>query len=344
MFAVRLHEYGGPEVLSYEEIPAPAPGPGQVLIEIGSAAVNFADLMRRRNDPYPFPTPLPFVPGGEVAGTVSALGEGTDGPPHGTPVFALLGEDGSSGYAQYGVADARQVIPIPPGIGEEDASTLIVAGCTAMLTLRQAAGLQPGEAVLIHGAAGGVGSFAIQLAKVLGAGRVIAAASTPQRREHALALGADAAVDPGTAGWTAEVRELTGGRGPDVALEMTGGDVFAQTLSCLAPFGRMVVSGLAGGRPPAFDAATLEPFFYDPAPNQSLVAFNLGLWFGLRGHVAQAALGELMGHVASGAVKVPVGTILPLADAVEAHRMLEERRVTGKIVLKPWASGERSPR
>lgn len=225
---------------------------------------------------------------------------------------------------------------IPPGISEEEASTLIVAGSTAMLTLKQAGRVQPGDAVLIHGAAGGVGGFAVQLAKALGAGSVIAAASTAEKREHALALGADSAVDPGQAGWADAVRELTGGRGADIALEMTGGEVFAQTLSCLAPFGRMVVSGLASRRPPVFDTDAVMRFFYDPALNQSLIAFNVGLWFGLRGEVAQAALGELIGHVASGAVEVPVGTVLPLSEAAMAHRMLEERRATGKIVLKPW--------
>lgn len=339
MFAVRLHSYGGPEVLTLEDVEMPRPGPGQILIAVGTASVNFADLVRRRNDPYPFPTPLPFTPGGEVAGTVHELGEGVEGPPVGTPVFAVLGDDGSSGYAQYALTFAEQVIPIPPGITEDQASILSVAGATAMLILRQAGRFAAGESVLVPGAAGGVGSYATQIARALGAGTIIGLASTPDKRAASRALGADHVLDPADRGWPEQVRELTGGRGVDLALEMVGGERFTQTLGCLAPFGRLVVFGLAGGIQPTFDASTVGRVFYDPAPNQEVIAFNVGQWFALRPESAQQAIGELIGLVASGAVEVPIAAALALDQAAEAHRMLEERRVAGKIVLKPSLSG-----
>lgn len=336
MQKIQMTEFGGPEVLAVTEAPVPDPGRGQILVKVESAAVNFADVIRRRNSPYPFPTPLPFTPGGEVAGTVDMLGAGVDGPPVGTPVFALVGDDGSNGYAQYAVADAAQVIPIPPGLSADEAAGIVVAGATAIITLTEVARLATGETVLVQGAGGGVGLYAVQIAKILGA-TVIGAASSPDRRAAAGAAGADHVVDYTRGGWSDEIRELTGGHGVDVVLEVGGDTTFAPSVAALAPFGRLVVVAMAGGRPLTLDPATISRFFYDPAPNQSLHAFNVGLWFGLRPHAAVAALGTLIGHVASGQVKVHVGTVLPLARAADAHQLLEDRAGTGKIILKPWA-------
>lgn len=338
MQAVRIHRFGGPDVLTVDEVPVPDPGPGEVLVRVEAAAVNFADVMRRRADPYPFPTPLPFTPGSEVAGTVEALGEGVAGPPPGTPVLALVGADGSSGYAQYAVAAADRVIPIPDGVGAEAAAGIIVAGTTAMLLLTEAAPAAEGAAVLIPGAAGGVGSVAVQLAsRVLGAGTVIGLAGSPARRARVLELGAHHALDSADPAWPEAVRELTGGRGADVALEMAGGETFARTLGVLAPLGRMAVYGLAGGQPPQLDGGLAARWLYDPALNQSITAFNLGAWFGLAPERAAAALGRLLALVAEGRVHVPVGEVLSLDRAADAHRLLEGRAALGKVVLAPWA-------
>ena len=337
MKAIRMYEFGTPEVLRYEEVSTPIAGPGQVLIKVEAVAVNYADLMRRRNDPYPFPTTLPFTPGSEVAGTVAALGAGVAGPPVCTPVFALVGNDGSNGYAQYALAHAAQVIPIPAGLSVEVASALVVAGTTAMLTLKEAARLQPGERVLVQAAAGGVGSYAVQLAKQLGAGTVIATASTPEKRAQALARGADYALDYTQPDWPSQVRELTNGQGADVILEMNGGQVFAQSLACLAPFGRLVVYGMASREVGQLSQQALLELLYTPAPNQQLIGFNLGLWFGLRPQAAVAALGALIDLVASGQVQVPISSVLPLEQAAQAHRLIESRQVTGKVILAPWA-------
>lgn len=332
MKAVRLHRHGGPDVLVHEEVATPEPGPGQLLIRVEAVAVNYADTMRRRNDPYTFPSEPPFIPGGEVAGTIEALGPGVEGPPVGTAVFATVGAGGSTGYAQFAVANAGQVIPIPPGLDAAQASALVVAGVTAVLTIRDAGRLQKGESVLVQAAAGGVGSYAVQLAKLLGAGTVIAAASTAEKRAAALALGADHAVDYSAPGWTDQVRELTGGKGVDLVLEMTGGPIFAESLSALAPFGRSVVYGLASRAFAPFDPQTTIV-----GMNQSVIGFYLGGYFVHRSAEAIGALQLLIGHVLSGAVKVQIGHVLPLSRAAEAHRLLESRETTGKIILQPWA-------
>ena len=225
-----------------------------MLIKVESASVNYSDTMRRRDLPYPFPTRPPFVPGGEVAGTVHAWGPGVDGPPVGTPVFALAGADGSTGYAQYALADSSRVVPVPEGLSCDEACGLVIAGGTAMLALTVTARLSPGESVLVEGAGGAVGSFVLQLAKHLGAGTVIGAAGTAQRREAALAAGADAVVDYTADGWIEDVRELTGG-GADVVLHCSGGDRLSSALAYLAPFGRLVVIGLASGEPGVLTAS-----------------------------------------------------------------------------------------
>lgn len=336
MQAVRAAQAGTPDSLVYQQLPLPQPGPGQVLLRVESASVNFSDVKRRRGDVYPFPTRYPFVPGGEVAGTVAALGAGVDGPAVGTPVFALVGGDGQGGYAQYALAYAAQVTPLPPGLDADRASVLLVAGTTAVLLLRQAARLVPGERVLVPAAAGAVGSYLVQLARHLGAGRVIAAVSSKHKAGVAQALGAHETVDYTAPAWAAQVRELTGGEGVDVLLEASGGAVLAEGLQALAPFGRAVVYGAASGHDAALGAATLRALLYDPAQNQSLSAFNLGGWFMQRPALAGAAVAELIGLVATGAISVPAIEALPLQQAALAHQRLESRASCGKMVLKPW--------
>jgi len=336
MKAVRIHQFGTPDVLIYEDVADLTPGPGQILIKVESASVNFADIMRRSGAPYPFPTPLPFIPGAEIGGTVQALGQEVDGPPVGTQVFALSGEGGSTGYAQYALAYASQVIPLPPGMDTDQAAALIVAGLAALLIVREVAALQPGESILIPGAGGGVGSYAIQMARLFGAGMIIGAASSPEKRQAALDCGADHAVDYTQAGWAEQVREMTGGRGADVVLETIGGHIFQDSVSCLAPFGRLVVYGMASLEPLALDQDTILRTFYNPSPNQSIHVFNLGLWFGMKPDRAGQALGDLIGLAASGRITIPVHRTLPLSQAAEAHRLIEQRRAVGKIVLKPW--------
>lgn len=335
MKAIQMTEQGGPEVLQLVELPDPEPGPGQVLIRVESAAVNFSDVLRRRGDDYPVPTPSPFVPGAEVAGIVAALGEGVDGPPLGTPVFAVVGADASGGYAELALAYAPSVIPIPPGLEPDVAAGIVVAGLSATIMLKHVARLREGQSVFIPAAAGGLGGFAVQIAKLLGAGQVIAGASTPQKRELALGLGADEAVGYTEAGWDDVVRKLTGGTGVDVAFEMTSPSHLMETLRILAPFGTLVTYGSVSGTTEGLDSSALVPMLYDPAPNQFLTGFNMGPWFEHRQAEVGAGLQQLIGWVATGEVRVPVSQALPLADAEQAHRLIETGATTGKIILKP---------
>lgn len=329
MKAVRIHAFGGPDMLTVEERPVPQAGPGEVLIRIDAAAVNYADVVRRRNGPYPHTTQLPATLGIEVAGTIVALGDGVQGWAPGAPVFAVL-PNALGGYAQYAVAPAATVVPVPAGMDADVACTLVVSGVTALQMLRDVARLQPGETVFIPAAAGGVGGYALQVARLLGAGRIIAAGGTKERRADAIRLGATDTVDSGLANWSEHVLALTDGRGADVVLEMVGGPFFDQSLAALAPFGRLVVYGQVGET-----AAQLDPLVLQ-GRNQSVAGYYVGGWFAGRREEAVEALKALVGHVLSGRLQVQIGHALPLHQASEAHRLIEARQARGKIVLKPW--------
>jgi NADPH:quinone reductase len=331
MKAIRFHEHGEPEVLRYEDVADPAPGPGQVLLRVAAAGVNYADASRRKGGTsYPRPTPLPFTPGSEIVGTVEKLGAGVSGIERGATVMAWLGQ---GGYAEMAVADAADLLPVPEGVKPVEALSLIIQGLTAALVLKGSARLQAGESVLVEGAAGGVGVLAVQLAKIYGAGRVIGAASTPAKRDLVASLGADATVDYSRAGWGAEVKAKNGGKPVDVILEMTGGAVFEEALDCLAPFGRMVGYGNASHQPMSLNVQRLY------AQCQTVTGFFLsGFIAGQsrdRGAFATKLLTELGGYIRDGRLRLQLGGTYKLAQAADAHRAIEGRDTTGKIVLVP---------
>jgi len=334
MKAARVLERGGAR-FSLDDVPTPRPGPGQILVKVESAAVNFSDVKRRRGDVYPFATTFPWIPGGEIAGTVVAHGPGVETPPIGARVFGLAGLDGQGGYAQYAVAQAVTVGPIPPGLTFDGASVLLIAGTTAQLLLTQAARLAAGERVLVPSATGGVGSFLVGLARRLGAGRIVAAVHGADKVERARKLGAHDVVDTEAEDWPERVLASTGG--VDVALEASGGPELERTLRCLAPFGRLVVYGAASGRSATLGPAAMERLLYAPAANQSISGFNVGFFFQERPAVAAAALQSLVEDVLHERVRLPQIQALPLSEAAKAHRELESRATSGKLVLKPWA-------
>lgn len=326
MKAVRFHSTGGPEVLVYEDVPDPTPKEGEVLIKIEAVGLNFADTMRRRGEAYPEPSPTPFILGVEVAGTVAALGKGVTSIEVGTSVLAT---PGAGGYAQYICVPAAMVVPLPAGVDPVAASALVAHGLSAAFALRNAAKLVEGETVLIEAAAGGVGSFMVQLAKLYGAGKVIAAASTPEKRALAERLGADATVDYTVPGWAEKVRELTGGRGVDVAIEMVGGENTNQTLAAMATFGRMIVVGQASSKTALIDPWTLND------NSHSVIGFYVSNYAAIPGLI-QSTMGEIMGFVMAGKLAPQIGAVMPLSKAADAHRLFEGRKSMGKIVLQPW--------
>jgi NADPH:quinone reductase len=336
MKAARTHNKGGADELMFEDVLTPQPGPGQVLIRVESASVNFSDVKRRRGDTYPFPTVFPYVPGGEVAGTVAAIGSGAEMHTVGSKVFALVGGDGQGGYAQFALAYAPQVFAIPQGLDMDRASALTIAGATAMLLLKEVGELKAGQSVAIPAAAGGVGSYAIQIAKILGASKVIALAGGPEKLKHALKLGADVGINQRDTDWPEQVMKATGDKGVDLLLEANGAQSLREGMRATASFGRVIVYGSASGKDATLDADTVKHWLYEPAPNQTITAFNLGGWFTERPGRAGPIMGELIGMVVSGAIKTPELHLMPLFKAREAHRLLENRETTGKIVLKPW--------
>ena len=230
MRAVQVSEFGGPDVLREEDLPVPEPGPDQVLIEVRRAGINFADT-HQRTDSYLSRSELPFVPGTEVAGVRADTGE---------RVVALTG---TGGYAQYAVAPTAQTFPIPDGVDDETALALVVQGLTAWHLYATSAHLRPGEAVVVHAGAGGVGSLAIQLGSRFQAGRVIATASSEEKRQLCLELGADAAIDSSPEDLRQRLIAANEGRRVDAVFEMTGGEVFRPVAAALAPFGRLVTYG-----------------------------------------------------------------------------------------------------
>lgn len=327
MKVIQFHEHGEPDVLKYEEVERPTPGAGQVLVKIEAVGINYADAMKRRNS-YLTKTPVPHVLGGEIAGTVEAVGEGVQGLQPGARVLAIT-ETG--GYAQYTLVDARQLFPIPDSLSFEEATTVPVQGMTAYEILKMSGQLKPGESVLVHAAAGGVGVFSVQLAKLMGAGKVIATASNPQKLELARSLGADVLINYTEPDWPAKVKEATDGKGADVILEMVGGEVFHQNLKCLALFGRMVIFGAASKELPTFNPTQLM------YRNHAVV----GYWLvnSLRFPKMYAEhMQELLGWIGEGKVKLIVEHTFPLAEAAKAHSMLEGRQTVGKLVLLPHRS------
>lgn len=326
MKAVRFYTTGGPEVLVHEDLPDPSLCEDEILIKVDAVGMNFADVMRRRGEYYPTPTPLPFILGAEVAGTIAAVGAQVTNWQVGMRVMAIPRE---GGYAQYVCVPASTAILLPPGVDSETAVALVVQGLTAAISLRQAARLSGGDSVLVTAAAGGVGSIAIQLAKLFGAGKVIAAAGTPQKRALARSLGADATIDYGLPDWSGRVRELTKGRGVDVALDLIGGDTTVHCIKTLAPYGRLVVIGRAGGKSAQIDPWPLTEL------NLSVIGFFVTAYL-TDPFLIRAAVSELMGYLVSGQLKMRPGAVLPLTQVAEAHRLLESRQTTGKVVLQPW--------
>jgi NADPH2:quinone reductase len=329
MKAIRYHTKGGPEVLVYEDIPDPVPGPGQVLIRVLAAGINYADTARRSGAHYPRPTPLPFVPGGEVVGTIESLGPGVTTAAIGETVIGWIPQ---GGYAELAVADAAGLLRVPQGVEPVQALALIVQGLSAALILKRSAQLQQGDSVFIEGAAGGVGVLAVQLARIYGAGRVIGAASSEAKRALVCDLGADTAIDYTQPGWPALVREANGDRPVDIILEMTGGAVFEQSFACLAPFGRMVVYGNASRQPMQLNVQSLL------SPNQSVTGFFLGGFIAAQrdgSRLIGDLLAELAGYVREGRLRLHIGGTYKLAEAGAAHRALEGRQTSGKLVLVP---------
>jgi NADPH2:quinone reductase len=317
MQAVQVKEFGGPEVLEVADLPTPEPSDGEVLIEVTAAGINYADTHKAENA-YLEPTELPYVPGIEVVGRA----------PDGRRVGALLLH---GGYAEYATAARAATFEVPEGVEDGAAAALSVQGLTAYHLLRTCARLQEGESVVVHAAAGGVGSLAVQLAKLWGAGTVIATASSEEKRALALDLGADVAVDSTEPELRDAIVEANDGHRVDVVLEMLGGQAFTESFRCLRRFGRLVTFGQASRVPPP----PLEPIKLWVG-SKSVIGFWLNDCFARPAMITEG-LGELLRLTAEGRLKPIVGGAYPLSEARRAHEDLRARRTTGKLILEPGA-------
>jgi NADPH2:quinone reductase len=313
MKAIQISEFGGPEVMKLVEIDEPEAGNDEVLLDITAIGINYADTHQVENS-YLSAQTLPLVPGIEVVGTNNGK--------------RYLAAVSSGGYAEKALAHKSSLFPIPDGVSDNDALCMLVQGATAWHLLKTMAHMQKGESVVVHAAAGGVGTLAIQLAKLWG-GTVIAVTSTPEKAALAKSLGADALVDAAEPNLAKAIRTANGGKGVDIILEMVGGPTFDQSLLALADFGRLVTFGMASRTTPT----PLHPGSLMHG-SKTVAAFWLANCFG-KPELLDDVLVELFGLVESGKIKPVIGATYPLDQAVDAHRAMLARGTTGKIVLKP---------
>ncbi|MEJ5945529.1 NAD(P)H-quinone oxidoreductase [Pseudokineococcus basanitobsidens] len=318
-----MREPGGTDVLGVEEVPDPAPGPGEVLVEVAAAGVNRADLMQRQGQ-YPPPAGESETLGLECSGVVAALGDGVEGWAVGDEVCALLA---GGGYAEHVVVPAGQLLPVPRGVDLVDAAALPEVACTVWSNIFMSAGLREGELLLVHGGGSGIGTFAIQLARAWGA-RVAVTAGSADKLEACRGLGAEVLVNYREQDFVEQVRAATDGRGADVVLDVVGAPYLQRNVAVLAPGGRVAIIGMQGGRRAELDLGALL------ATRGVVMATSLRA----RPRAEKAAIvasvrEHVWPYVEDGRVRPVVHARLPLDDVARAHEVLEESSHVGKVLL-----------
>jgi NADPH:quinone reductase len=320
--AIRVHSSGGPEVLRVEDLPTPSPGPGQALIQVDAAGVNFIDVYHRTGL---YPRDLPFTIGVEAAGTVTAIGSGVNNLQAGDRVATC---DAIGAYAEYALAAADRLVPLPDRVSTRTAAAVLLQGITAQYLVSSAYPLGRGATCLIHAAAGGLGLLLCQLAKRRGA-RVIGTVSTEEKARLARGAGADYVILYTETDFQAEVKQLTGGAGVQVVYDSVGRTTFLKGLDCLARRGMMVLLGQSSGPVEPFDPGLLSR-----KGSLFLTRPSFGHYSASRAELLERAA-EVLGGVADGTLMVRIGREMPLSEAEAAHRELEGRRTTGKVLLIP---------
>jgi NADPH2:quinone reductase len=320
--AIRIHASGGPDVLRFEEVEPPVPGPGQVVMAIEAVGVNFIDVYERLGQ---YRIPLPATPGREAAGTVAAVGPGVTG--------VLVGDRVAShnvrgAYAQLAAVPADRLVPLPDGVSARQGAALMLQGITAHYLATSTHALEPGDACLVHAAAGGVGLLLCQIAKRRGA-RVIATVSTAEKAALARDAGADTVINYTEQDFETEVARLTGGAGVQVVYDSVGKITFDRGLRCLAPRGLMVLYGQSSG-----PVDPLDPQVLNQRGSLYLTRPTLAHYVATRAELLRRS-GDLFSWLLEGWLRLRIGAEFPLERAADAHRALEERRTTGKVLLIP---------
>ncbi|HST57636.1 MAG TPA: quinone oxidoreductase [Longimicrobium sp.] len=321
MRAVRVHAHGGAEAMRMEEVPVPRPGAGEALVRLEAAGVNFIDVYKRMGL---YKVPLPATPGEEGAGTVAAVGEGVADVRVGDRV-AWAGVGGA--YAEYAVVPAAKLVPLPEGVSATLGAAVMLQGMTAHYLAASTYPLRVGDRCLVHAAAGGVGLLLVQIAKRRGA-HVIATAGSDEKAELARGAGADHVIVYTREDFVAETRRWTGGAGLQVIYDSVGKTTFLPGLDLLAPRGMMVLFGQSSG-----PVEPMDPQLLNQKGSLFLTRPKLGDYILTRDELLWRA-GELFAWIAAGELSVRVGAEFPLAEAAEAHRALEGRRTTGKVLLR----------
>jgi NADPH2:quinone reductase len=324
MNAVRIHQVGGPEALVYEEVADPQAGPGQAVVRIEAAGLNFIDIYHRTGF-YKVATPPPFVLGQEAAGTVTAIGEGVSEVAVGDRV-AWCGVLGT--YGELAAVPAARLVKLPDGVSARQGAAILLQGMTAHYLATSTYPLRPGDACLVHAAAGGVGQLLCQIAKLRGA-RVFATVSTEDKARLARQAGADEVILYTRQDFEAEVKSATGGRGVQVVYDGVGRTTFDKGLACLAPRGMMALFGQSSGA-----VAPVDPGRLMTQGSLFLTRPTVAHYIATREELAARAA-DLFGWLAAGKLQVQVGAEFPLRNAAEAHRALEARQTTGKVLLIP---------
>ncbi|MCD9143837.1 NAD(P)H-quinone oxidoreductase [Streptomyces albireticuli] len=323
MHAITINEPGGPESLVWSEVPDPVPGEGEVLVEVVAGAVNRADVMQRQGFYDPPPGASPY-PGLECSGRIAALGPGVAGWAVGDEVCALLA---GGGYAEKVCVPAGQLLPVPDGMDLVTAAALPEVTATVWSNVFMVAHLRPGETLLVHGGGSGIGTMAVQLAKAVGA-RVAVTAGSQEKLERCRELGADILIDYRRQDFVEELDKVTGGVGADVILDILGAKYLARNVAALAVNGRLVVIGLQGGRKAELDLGTLL------TKRAAVLATSLRARpLQEKAAIVAAVREHVWPLIAGGRVRAVVDRTLPMRDAAQAHRILEESSHVGKILL-----------
>src|ERR1044071_2004369 len=320
MKAIQVDAFGGIEGLRVVERPKPSPREGEVLVRVAASGLNYSDVMQREGL-YPGGPKPPYFSGVEAAGIVESIGTNTNGQTLRGSRIACITQSGA--HAEYVLADARACIPLPDEVSFVEGAAFPVQYLTAYHALLTVARAAEAETVLVHAAGGGVGTAAVQIARLLGL-RVIGTASTPEKRSLVLELGADCAVAYDR--FEVEAREFTGVRGPDIILDTVGGDVLRRSLALLPPLGRLVLLGLASREAPAIDAGKLL------FRSQAVLGFHLSAILERR-ELVQASITQLLSWMREGKLKIQVGHTLSLKEIRQAHELLASRQSYGKVVL-----------
>jgi NADPH2:quinone reductase len=322
MKAIRIHNTGGPEVLTYEDVELPQPGPGEARVKLAASGVNFIDTYQRKGL---YPLKLPFILGQEGGGVVDAVGEGvTEVKPGDKVVYTSIPKS----YAEQVIAPAARLIPSPEGVSLEEATAAMLQGLTAHYLATSTYPLQPGDIALVHAAGGGVGQLLTQVAKKRGA-RVIGTVSNEEKAELARASGADEIIYYTKEDFAAAVKRLTDGKGVHVVYDSVGRDTFEKSLDSLRPRGYLVLYGQSSG-----PVSPVDPQILNAKGSLFLTRPTLVHYIATREELLQRT-GELLGWIKEGSVRVRVDKTFPLADAAEAHRYLEGRHTKGKVLLIP---------